>query len=195
MLHTLRAHSQPCLCVSQHPVLPMTVATCDWGGEIKVWHWQPTLNKEIINLKCSRLAMRWKTVLNRNVMCTFIFKTIAFIISWQKIRRTWQKCWKSANLLSTDSFGKHFFTLTILQSFHIIIRKTNSISVAMVSSHFKRFIRICPICSHPVILVVEMKTVEVTLYEIKGSFFTVKSSKSELLLWVLSKVVGGGKVV
>ncbi|KAM3871226.1 LOW QUALITY PROTEIN: WD repeat-containing protein 25 [Diretmus argenteus] len=38
MLHTLRAHSQPCLCVSQHPVLPANVATCDWGGEVKVWH-------------------------------------------------------------------------------------------------------------------------------------------------------------
>lgn len=38
MLHTLRAHSQPCLCVSQHPVLPATVATCDWTGEIKIWH-------------------------------------------------------------------------------------------------------------------------------------------------------------
>ncbi|XP_026156461.1 WD repeat-containing protein 25 isoform X1 [Mastacembelus armatus] len=38
MLHTLRAHSQPCLCVSQHPVLPATAATCDWAGEIKVWH-------------------------------------------------------------------------------------------------------------------------------------------------------------
>ncbi|XP_077946135.1 WD repeat-containing protein 25 isoform X1 [Gasterosteus aculeatus] len=37
-LHTLRAHSQPCLCVSQHPVLPATAATCDWAGEIKVWH-------------------------------------------------------------------------------------------------------------------------------------------------------------
>ncbi|CAJ1073465.1 LOW QUALITY PROTEIN: WD repeat-containing protein 25 [Xyrichtys novacula] len=37
-LHTLCAHSQPCLCVSQHPVLPATVATCDWAGEIKVWH-------------------------------------------------------------------------------------------------------------------------------------------------------------
>ncbi|KAK5857515.1 hypothetical protein PBY51_010755 [Eleginops maclovinus] len=37
MLHTLRAHSQPCLCVSQHPVLPATAATCDWAGEIKVW--------------------------------------------------------------------------------------------------------------------------------------------------------------
>ncbi|XP_047467673.1 WD repeat-containing protein 25 [Mugil cephalus] len=37
MLHTLRAHSQPCLCVSQHPVLPTTAATCDWAGEIKVW--------------------------------------------------------------------------------------------------------------------------------------------------------------
>ncbi|XP_056152195.1 WD repeat-containing protein 25 isoform X3 [Lampris incognitus] len=37
-LHTLRAHSQPCLCVSQHPVLPSTAATCDWGGEIKIWH-------------------------------------------------------------------------------------------------------------------------------------------------------------
>ncbi|XP_049917161.1 WD repeat-containing protein 25 [Epinephelus moara] len=38
MLHTLHAHSQPCLCVSQHPVLPATAATCDWAGEIKVWH-------------------------------------------------------------------------------------------------------------------------------------------------------------
>ncbi|XP_051244435.1 WD repeat-containing protein 25 isoform X1 [Dicentrarchus labrax] len=37
-LHTLQAHSQPCLCVSQHPVLPATAATCDWAGEIKVWH-------------------------------------------------------------------------------------------------------------------------------------------------------------
>ncbi|XP_062296292.1 WD repeat-containing protein 25 [Scomber scombrus] len=38
MLHTLQAHSQPCLCVSQHPVLPETAATCDWAGEIKIWH-------------------------------------------------------------------------------------------------------------------------------------------------------------
>ncbi|KAM8737875.1 WD repeat-containing protein 25 isoform 2-T3 [Acanthopagrus schlegelii] len=37
-LHALHAHSQPCLCVSQHPVLPATAATCDWAGEIKVWH-------------------------------------------------------------------------------------------------------------------------------------------------------------
>ncbi|XP_068582482.1 WD repeat-containing protein 25 isoform X2 [Cebidichthys violaceus] len=36
--HTLHAHSRPCLCVSQHPVLPATAATCDWAGEIKVWH-------------------------------------------------------------------------------------------------------------------------------------------------------------
>ncbi|XP_068194650.1 WD repeat-containing protein 25 [Antennarius striatus] len=38
LLHTLQAHSQPCLCVSQHPVLPATAATCDWSGEIRVWH-------------------------------------------------------------------------------------------------------------------------------------------------------------
>ncbi|XP_008307013.1 WD repeat-containing protein 25 [Cynoglossus semilaevis] len=38
LLHTLHAHSQPCLCVSQHPVIPATAATCDWTGEIKVWH-------------------------------------------------------------------------------------------------------------------------------------------------------------
>ncbi|XP_061552245.1 WD repeat-containing protein 25 isoform X3 [Phycodurus eques] len=37
-LCSLQAHSQPCLCVSQHPVLPATAATCDWAGEIKVWH-------------------------------------------------------------------------------------------------------------------------------------------------------------
>lgn len=109
MLHTLRAHSQPCLCVSQHPVLPTTVATCDWGGEIKVWHWQPTMNKEIINLKRSWLAMRWKTVLNRNVMCTFIFKTIAFIISWQKIRRTWQKMLKVSKSTIYWFIWKTFF--------------------------------------------------------------------------------------
>ncbi|GAA6213453.1 WD repeat-containing protein 25-like [Lates japonicus] len=38
MLHTLHAHSQPCLCVSQHPILPATAATCDWAGEIKIWN-------------------------------------------------------------------------------------------------------------------------------------------------------------
>ncbi|KAM3594091.1 uncharacterized protein V6R79_002136 [Siganus canaliculatus] len=38
LLQTLNAHSQPCLCVAQHPVLPATAATCDWAGEIKVWH-------------------------------------------------------------------------------------------------------------------------------------------------------------
>lgn len=37
-LHVLRAHAEACLCVSQHPVLPATAATCDWAGEIKVWH-------------------------------------------------------------------------------------------------------------------------------------------------------------
>lgn len=38
VLHALQAHSQPCLCVTQHPVLPATAATCDWAGEIKIWH-------------------------------------------------------------------------------------------------------------------------------------------------------------
>ncbi|XP_061699203.1 WD repeat-containing protein 25 [Syngnathoides biaculeatus] len=37
-LYSLQAHGQPCLRVSQHPVLPATAATCDWAGEIKVWH-------------------------------------------------------------------------------------------------------------------------------------------------------------
>ncbi|XP_077415270.1 WD repeat-containing protein 25 [Vanacampus margaritifer] len=37
-LRSMQAHSQPCLRVSQHPVLPATAATCDWAGEIKVWH-------------------------------------------------------------------------------------------------------------------------------------------------------------
>ncbi|KAM9842350.1 WD repeat-containing protein 25 [Aulostomus maculatus] len=37
-LRTLPAHRQPCLRVAQHPVLPATVATCDWAGEIKVWN-------------------------------------------------------------------------------------------------------------------------------------------------------------
>ncbi|AWP16404.1 putative WD repeat-containing protein 25 [Scophthalmus maximus] len=38
MLHAVHAHRQPCLCVAQHPILPATAATCDWAGEIKVWH-------------------------------------------------------------------------------------------------------------------------------------------------------------
>lgn len=37
-LQEVRAHDEACLCVSQHPVLPATAATCDWSGEIKVWH-------------------------------------------------------------------------------------------------------------------------------------------------------------
>lgn len=37
MVHTLRAHSQPCVSVALHPVLPTAAATCDWAGEIKVW--------------------------------------------------------------------------------------------------------------------------------------------------------------
>ncbi|XP_054651802.1 WD repeat-containing protein 25 isoform X2 [Dunckerocampus dactyliophorus] len=37
-LHAFQAHNQPCLCVSQHSVLPATAATCDWAGSIKVWN-------------------------------------------------------------------------------------------------------------------------------------------------------------
>ncbi|XP_007561132.1 WD repeat-containing protein 25 [Poecilia formosa] len=37
-LHAIQVHSQPCMCVSLHPVLPATAATCDWAGEIKIWH-------------------------------------------------------------------------------------------------------------------------------------------------------------
>ncbi|XP_058255632.1 WD repeat-containing protein 25 [Hemibagrus wyckioides] len=36
-LLTLRAHQQACMCVSYHPVIPAMLATCDWGGEIKIW--------------------------------------------------------------------------------------------------------------------------------------------------------------
>ncbi|XP_071183139.1 WD repeat-containing protein 25 isoform X1 [Salvelinus alpinus] len=36
-LHTLLAHQQACMCVSLHPVLPSVVATCDWGGELRIW--------------------------------------------------------------------------------------------------------------------------------------------------------------
>uniref|UniRef100_A0A3B1JJU5 WD repeat domain 25 n=1 Tax=Astyanax mexicanus TaxID=7994 RepID=A0A3B1JJU5_ASTMX len=34
----LHAHEQACMCVSFHPVLSSVVATCDWGGEIKIWN-------------------------------------------------------------------------------------------------------------------------------------------------------------
>ncbi|XP_072545960.1 WD repeat-containing protein 25 [Salminus brasiliensis] len=34
----LHAHEQACMCVSFHPVLASVVATCDWGGEVKIWN-------------------------------------------------------------------------------------------------------------------------------------------------------------
>ncbi|XP_053365284.1 WD repeat-containing protein 25 isoform X1 [Clarias gariepinus] len=37
-LLTLHAHQQACVCASYHPVIPAMVATCDWGGEIKIWN-------------------------------------------------------------------------------------------------------------------------------------------------------------
>ncbi|KAI5610770.1 WD repeat-containing protein 25, partial [Silurus asotus] len=37
-LLTLQAHQQACVCASYHPVIPAVVATCDWGGEIKIWN-------------------------------------------------------------------------------------------------------------------------------------------------------------
>ncbi|KAK1793449.1 hypothetical protein P4O66_011821 [Electrophorus voltai] len=37
-LSILHAHQQACLGVSFHPVLPAVFATCDWGGEIKIWN-------------------------------------------------------------------------------------------------------------------------------------------------------------
>ncbi|XP_030627458.1 WD repeat-containing protein 25 [Chanos chanos] len=37
-LHTLHAHQEACVGVSFHPVIPAVLATCDWGGEIKIWN-------------------------------------------------------------------------------------------------------------------------------------------------------------
>ncbi|KAG5857499.1 hypothetical protein ANANG_G00020100 [Anguilla anguilla] len=37
-LRTFPAHQQACVGVSLHPVLPAVAATCDWSGEIGVWH-------------------------------------------------------------------------------------------------------------------------------------------------------------
>ncbi|MBN3298814.1 WDR25 protein, partial [Amia calva] len=36
-IKTLQAHKQACICVTLHPVIPAVAATCDWGGEIKIW--------------------------------------------------------------------------------------------------------------------------------------------------------------
>ncbi|KAG8013320.1 WD repeat-containing protein 25 [Nibea albiflora] len=44
-LHTLHAHTHPCLCVSQHPVLPATAATCDWADL-----WSHTGKKKSFNI-------------------------------------------------------------------------------------------------------------------------------------------------
>ncbi|XP_053131156.1 WD repeat-containing protein 25 isoform X2 [Hemicordylus capensis] len=37
IIRTLSAHSQACVSATFHPVLPSLFATCDWGGEIKIW--------------------------------------------------------------------------------------------------------------------------------------------------------------
>ncbi|KAJ8288787.1 hypothetical protein COCON_G00014460 [Conger conger] len=37
-LRTLPAHQQACVGVGLHPVLPAVAATCDWSGEVSVWH-------------------------------------------------------------------------------------------------------------------------------------------------------------
>ncbi|XP_008050258.1 WD repeat-containing protein 25 [Carlito syrichta] len=34
----LQAHTQACVGTTYHPVLPSVLATCSWGGEVKVWH-------------------------------------------------------------------------------------------------------------------------------------------------------------
>uniref|UniRef100_A0A8C4TB04 WD repeat domain 25 n=1 Tax=Erpetoichthys calabaricus TaxID=27687 RepID=A0A8C4TB04_ERPCA len=38
MVRTLSAHKQACVCVTFHPVLPSVAATCDWSGEVAIWH-------------------------------------------------------------------------------------------------------------------------------------------------------------
>eukprot|EP01126_Amoeba_proteus_P028078 TRINITY_DN2774_c0_g1_i7.p2 TRINITY_DN2774_c0_g1~~TRINITY_DN2774_c0_g1_i7.p2 ORF type:complete len:179 (-),score=36.81 TRINITY_DN2774_c0_g1_i7:81-617(-) len=37
ILSTLKAHSHPCVDVQFHPILPTTLASCSWEGEIKIW--------------------------------------------------------------------------------------------------------------------------------------------------------------
>ncbi|XP_056623737.1 WD repeat-containing protein 25 [Triplophysa dalaica] len=37
MLKTLHAHEHACVCAALHPLLPGVMASCDWGGEIKIW--------------------------------------------------------------------------------------------------------------------------------------------------------------
>ncbi|XP_036398586.1 WD repeat-containing protein 25 [Megalops cyprinoides] len=37
-LRTLQAHQEACVGISLHPVLPAVAATCDWSGEVNVWH-------------------------------------------------------------------------------------------------------------------------------------------------------------
>ncbi|XP_006632457.2 WD repeat-containing protein 25 [Lepisosteus oculatus] len=38
LIKTLSAHKQACVCVTFHPVMPAVAATCDWSGEINIWH-------------------------------------------------------------------------------------------------------------------------------------------------------------
>uniref|UniRef100_A0A8C2W303 WD repeat domain 25 n=1 Tax=Chinchilla lanigera TaxID=34839 RepID=A0A8C2W303_CHILA len=35
---TLQGHTQACVGTTYHPVLPSVLATCSWGGDIKIWH-------------------------------------------------------------------------------------------------------------------------------------------------------------
>nr|XP_055144158.1 WD repeat-containing protein 25 isoform X2 [Symphalangus syndactylus] len=35
---TLQGHTQACVGTTYHPVLPSVLATCSWGGDMKIWH-------------------------------------------------------------------------------------------------------------------------------------------------------------
>uniref|UniRef100_F7IM60 WD repeat domain 25 n=2 Tax=Callithrix jacchus TaxID=9483 RepID=F7IM60_CALJA len=35
---TLQGHTQACVGTTYHPVLPSVLATCSWGGDVKIWH-------------------------------------------------------------------------------------------------------------------------------------------------------------
>lgn len=35
---TLQGHTQACVGVTYHPILPSVLGTCSWAGDIKIWH-------------------------------------------------------------------------------------------------------------------------------------------------------------
>lgn len=146
--------------------------------------------------------MRWKTVLNWKLMCAFIFRTLSPIISWHEMIRTWQKMLEVSKSTSHRRLWKTvFYTVYLAMLSHYLkshphlyshlydLQLAQEQQSLLCKSYCKHVIHIWPILHCFRIL----KSGEVKLWEQRKFLYSSKSCW--VLLWVLSKVVGGGKAV